>query len=268
MRDVILSAGQSSRVRIIPSDRTDFNVTSTTLLGDNPIREVPLVDEGGLGWEDVSRLCPVQTILDLYTYDDDPQMMYASRGPLVSRLAHDELKKCIKYEWARLHRGSLVSRPGMFFVQQCYVHSVLQQRVDFRSVPAAGHGVHNQTRSLPRVALAPVDISIGDSSSAAPSLTQQVLPGAHVVLTSDDVAALASRVDDVLRTYRKAFETNSARVDLASTRASSSQSTLDDARAHLHTLEEHASEQRIRLMHRIHALEEQARRIRHICVDW
>ena len=48
------SAGQSSRVRIIPSDRTDFNVTSTTLLGDNPVREVPLVDEGGLGWEDVS----------------------------------------------------------------------------------------------------------------------------------------------------------------------------------------------------------------------
>ena len=34
-------AGQSSRVQIIPSDRTDFNVTSTTLLGDNPVREVP-----------------------------------------------------------------------------------------------------------------------------------------------------------------------------------------------------------------------------------
>ena len=116
------------------------------------------------------------------------------------------------------------------------------------------------------MALAPIDISIGDSSSTAPSLTQQVLPGAHVVLTSDDVAALASRVDDVLRTYRKAFETNSARVDLASTRASSSQSTLDDARAHLHTLEEHASEQRTRLMHRIHALEEQAEEDQtHLC---
>ena len=108
-----------------------------------------MVDEGGLGWEDVSQLCPVQTILDIYSIDDDPQMIYESRGPLVSRLMNNELKQCIRYQWARLHRGAYVSRPGMYFVQQCYVHSILGHRVDFRSVLAGGHGTHYQTRTLP-----------------------------------------------------------------------------------------------------------------------
>ena len=110
----------------------------------------------------------------------------------------------------------------MYFVQQCYLHSVLGHRVDFRSVPAGGHGTHYQTRTLPRVALAPVDVSVGDSSSSTPTLSQQVLTSAHVVLTSEDVATLASRIDDILRTYWRVFETNSERVDLSFTRASSS----------------------------------------------
>ena len=101
-----------------------------------------MVDEGGLGWEDVSQLRPIQIILDLYSIDDDPQMIYESHGPLVTRLMNNELKQCIRYQWARLHRGLHVSRSGIYFVQQFYVHFVLQHRVDFRSVPTGGHGVH------------------------------------------------------------------------------------------------------------------------------
>ena len=110
---------------------------------------MPLVDDGGLGWEDISFICPVQTILDLYTVPNDPQMIFSSRGPLVSRLDHAVLRDSIRYHWARLHHGAVVSWLGMFFVQQCYIHSVLGRRVDFRYVPAAGHGAHMQSRNMP-----------------------------------------------------------------------------------------------------------------------
>ena len=76
--------GRNTSVRFIPTDRTDFEVMSTALVGEHPVLDVPLVDDGGLGWEDVSFICPVQTILDLYIAPNDPHMIYSRRGPLVS----------------------------------------------------------------------------------------------------------------------------------------------------------------------------------------
>ena len=248
--------GRNTYVRFILTDRTDFEVTSTALVGEHPVLDVPLVDDGGLGWEDVSFICPVQTILDLYTIPNDPQMIFSSRGPLVSRLDHAVLRDSIRYHWARLHHGAVVSRPGMFFVQQCYVHSVLGRRVDFRSVPTTGHGAHMQSRNLSRIALGGIDLEAGEGSSApGPSSTHRVVSGSHVVLSSDDVTALAGRVQDLIETYRREFDSTSDQVHLASCRASLSQSTLDDARTQLRSMEERATQERTLAMRRIRALE-------------
>ena len=118
----------------------------------------------------------------------------------------------------------------MFFVQQCYVHSILGHRVDFRFVPASGHGAHHWMRNLPNIALADPTLDDIEDPLALASSSQHIVPGSHVVLSSDDVEALAARVRDLILTYRGEFDSTSDQVHLASSRASSSHSSLDDAR--------------------------------------
>jgi hypothetical protein len=65
-------------------------------------------------------------------------------------------------------------------------------------------------------------------------------------------------VRDLISTYRREFDSTSDQVHLASSRASSSQSSLDDARVQLHLMEEHATHEHALAMRRIRALEMQA----------
>ena len=69
---------RNTYVRFILTYRTYFNVMTTTLVGNHLVLNVPLVDDGGLGWEEVSFICPVQTILDIYTYPNDPHIRFSS----------------------------------------------------------------------------------------------------------------------------------------------------------------------------------------------
>ena len=236
-----IPAGRNSSIRFIPTDMTDFDVTSTALVGNHPVSEVPLVDDGGLLWDEVSTLCPVQTILSIYSDLNDPHMRFCSRGPLVRNLTLSMLRDSVRYHWARLHDGATISQPGMFLVQQCYVHSILGRRVDFRSVPASGHGAHHRTQNLSKISLVDPALDDTEDSSALASSSQCIIPGSHVVLSSDDVEALASQVRDLISTYRREFDSTSDQVHLASSRASSSHSSLDDARIQLHLTEEHAT---------------------------
>ena len=200
---------RKSFVWFIPKDRKYFDVTSTTLVGNHTVPEVPLVDDGGLLWDEVSTLCPVQTILSIYSYPNDPQMHFCSWGPLVRNLTLPILRDNVRYHWARLHDGASISRPGMFFVQQCYVHSILGSRVNFRYVPASSHGAHHRTRNLLKIALADPALDDTEDSSALASSSQRIVPGSHVVLSSNDVEALASRVRDLISTYRREFDSTS-----------------------------------------------------------
>ena len=103
------------------------------------------------------------------------------------------------------------------------------------------------------------DLEVGDGSSAVgPSSSHCVVPSSHFVLSSDDVAALARQVQDLIETYCREFDSTSDQVHLASCRASSSQSTLDDAHTQLRSMEEHSKHDHTLAMHRIRALEIQA----------
>ena len=96
---------------------TYFDVTSINLVGNHPVHNIPLVDNGGLLWDEVSTLCLVQTILDIYSDPNDPHMHFCSQGPLIRNLTLSMLRDIIRYHWARLHDGAVISRHGMFFVQ-------------------------------------------------------------------------------------------------------------------------------------------------------
>jgi len=44
----------------------EFNVTTTDLVEEHLVLDVPLVDDRGLLWKKVSAICPILTILDIY----------------------------------------------------------------------------------------------------------------------------------------------------------------------------------------------------------
>ena len=60
-----------------------------------------------------------------------------------------------------------------------------------------------QSRNFPQIALGGIDLEVGEGLSApGPSSTHRVVPGSHVVLSSDDVAAFSGQVQDLIETYR------------------------------------------------------------------